>query len=835
MIEANQSDVGFAGDELVGGDLLAERLAQGPLAPEEALRYAIEIGAALNRAHSLGMVHGRLSPYSVRIMSTGARVLQPLREYDERTAPYRSPEQVRGEAPDWRSDVFAYGALLYEMASGRRAFAGEGAELNDAILEQPAAGLMAKSPIHAAMEGVIAGCLEKDPARRRQRIQNAVIELKLVGRPLQRMAEVRSQPPRRPVEMGTAAAPARERIAQPVAPAAAGAPEVSRRPAYVLPEVPVPTDALRRRFWAIGAALIALTVLSIAAVLYFHQRPAVPVLRFAVSPPEHTSYPGTPSVSPDGRFLTFSALGPEGKRMLWLRPLDALHASVIPGTEGGFAPFWSPDSNYIGFFANKFLKKVKTSGGAPETICATEAMPGGGAWNHNGAILFAPSLADGLYRVSENGGTPQLVLKLDSSKYERSYLWPQFLPDDRHFVFFVQTDLANSTGVYAGTLDPPEYHRLFTSETNAVYSAGAAGDSSKSGYLLFIRDRHLIEQPFNISSLAMSGDPFTLADDIGAVRSMALAPISVSGNGILVYQSVGKPTRQMVWLDRGGKQVGQVAEPGDYGPPRISPDGSRAAVAKFGADGVNASLWILDAAGNATQFTSTLKNEGSPAWSPDGSRIAFFSNPEGVYDIYVKPSHGEGKAELFFKSTLPKYPTDWSRDGRYILFGVISPNTKLDVWAITTADRKAAPILDTIYSEAAAALSPDGKWLAFQSDQSDRNEVYVQPFEGATAGTKKRWLVSSGGGTLPRWRGDGAELFYMTSGGRMMAVAVHPAGGEFQFDPAHMLFQTRPIPGSLNQYDVSPDGQRFLLNLPLEWSSAAPITVVTNWTEKLKE
>jgi Tol biopolymer transport system component len=835
VIEAGQSEVSLAGNEPAGGELLAERLARGPLAPAEALRYAIEIGSALNRAHSRGMVHGALSPYSVLIASTGARVLQPLAQYDDRAAPYRAPEQVRGEAPDWRSDVFAFGALLYEMASGRRAFPGEGAELNDAILEQPPAGLMAKSPIHVAMEGVIAGCLEKDPARRRQRIQNAVIELKLAGRSLQHTAEVRNRGPRPPVQAEAAAAPVRERSARPAAPAPGRVPTAPPRPAYVIPEPPVRMDGLRRRFWAIGLALIAVAATSIAAVLYLHQRPVIPVLRFSVSPPEHTSYPGTPSVSPDGRYLTFSALGPEGKRMLWLRPLDALHASVISGTEGGFAPFWSPDSNYIAFFANKTLKKVRTSGGPPEVICVAEAMPGGGSWNQNGTILFAPSLADGLYRVAENGGKPQPVLKLDSAKTERSYLWPQFLPDDKHFVFFVQTDMVNTTGVYAGTLDPPEYHRVFSSETNAVYSGPAAGDSSNNGYLLFIRDRHLMEQSFNVSHLAVEGDPFTLADDIGAVRSMALAPISVSSNAILVYQSVGKPTRQMVWLDRSGKQVGQVAEPGDYGPPRISPDGGRAVVAKLGPDGVNADLWILDTNGNTTQFTSTPKHEGSPVWSPDGSKIAFFSNQEGVYDIYVKPVHGEGKAEPFYKSTLPKYPTDWSRDGKYILFGVISPGTRSDVWAVSTADRHAAPILDTIYSEGFAALSPDGKWLAFQSDQSGRNEVYVQPFEGATSGTRRRWQVSTGGGGLPRWRADGAEMFYVTSGGRMMAVALHPVGGDFQFGQAHMLFQTRPIPGTWNLYDVSADGQRFLLNLPLEWSSAAPITVVTNWTEKLKE
>jgi Tol biopolymer transport system component len=291
----------------------------------------------------------------------------------------------------------------------------------------------------------------------------------------------------------------------------------------------------------------------------------------------------------------------------------------------------------------------------------------------------------------------------------------------------------------------------------------------------------------------------------------------------------------LVWLDRSGKQVGQGAEPGDYGPPSISPDGNRAAVAKFGPDGTHANLWILDAAGNTTPFTSTPQHEGSPVWSPDGSKIAFFSDAEGGSDIYVKPANGEGRAELFYKSTFPKYLTDWSRDGRYILFVVASPGTGMDVWAMSTADRKAAPILNTICQETSATLSPDGKWLAFQSDQSGRPEVYVQAFEGATSGNKRRWQVSSGGGGLPRWRADGAEMFYVTSGGRMMAAAVHPVAGEFQFEPAHMLFQTRPIPNTWNLYDVSRDGQRFLFNLPLEWSSAAPITVVTNWSEKLKE
>ena len=812
MLQSGGQDRDFVNGEPINGELLSIRLGRGPLDPSDALRYAIEIGSELGKAHSLGRVHGALSPSAILLTYRGARILPPPSD-DDPHAPYRSPEEVRGLEPDWRSDVFAYGAILYEMAAGRRAFPGDGGDLGNAILLKPPLALMSHSPVHAAMEGVIASCLVKDPAQRRQRIQNAVIELKLAGQ-LARAAEQR----------------ARELLHKPR--------NFAQRPPLHYETAASPSTDARWRLAAVALLLVALAALTAAAAIYLHRRPAPSVMRFSVTAPEHSSYPGTPSISPDGRYLAFSAIAAEGQRMLWLRPLDELAATVIPGTDGGFAPFWSPDGQSIGFFANRSLKRVRVRNeaggpGAPQIVCAVEAMAGGGAWSSDGTILFAPGLNGGLYKVSAQGGQPQPYTTLDASRSEHAHLWPQFLPDGRHFIFFGLTEIAETTGVYTAALDHPGHQFVFAAETNAVFSPLASG-SSQDGYLLYLRDRDMVARRFNASRLAVEGEPLALAPDIGAVRSLSLAPISVSSNGVLVYQSTVRSTRQLVWMDRTGKQLGSPSEPGEWGPPRISPDGTRAIVAKLGVEGEHANLWILNASGGATQLTSTPAHEGSPIWSPDGTRIAFFSNQEGSYDIYGQAATPAARPELLYKSPLPKYPTDWSRDGRFILFGSLADSTKADVWLFSLAEHRATPILNTVYSEGYGALSPDGRWLAFQSDESGVNQVYVQAFDSFSSNTKRRWQVSPNGGGLPRWSGDSSELVYITSGGRMMSVNVHPKGTEFQFDEARLLFETRPIPHTWNLYDVSRDGQRFLVNLPLEWSNSSPITVVTNWTEKLK-
>ncbi|MGD0773356.1 MAG: hypothetical protein ABSC05_11100 [Candidatus Solibacter sp.] len=828
----------FLSKEPVSGELLSARLGRGPVPAEVALRYAIEIGSALQSIHSRRLVHGGLSPFCIALTPGGARILEATASPED-CAAYRAPEQVLGEEPDARSDIFAYGALVYEIASGKRAFPGVGAELDHRILTYPPAPLLAKSAIAAALEGVIAGCLEKEPAERRQRVQNAVIELKLAGRSLPRAAlagrrlAVRPMPapataPAPPAAVW-AAAPEAQRPAAAIASAGPGAAPYWAQGAKAMAGL-----SRRRRVWAIGAGILALAATSLAAVLLLHQKPAAAVLKFSVTQPENTTYPGMPSVSPDGRYLAFSAVGPEGKRMLWLRPLDALHATVIQGSEGASAPFWSPDSQSIAFFGGKFLKKVKITGGVPENICAAEAAPGGGAWNKDGTILFAPSLSEGFSRVAASGGKPQPVLKLDESKLERADLWPQFLPDGKHFVFYQQTDLAETSGVYLGSIDPPEYHRLFTSQTNAVYSA-AAPDAPKTGYLLFIDERDLKAQPFNVSRLDITGATITLGNDIGAVRSLALAPISVSTTGVLVYQGVGQPTRQMVWIDRSGRQIATAGEPGTWGPPRISPDGTHAVAAKTGPDGKTAHLWQLDVSGTAEQITDGPMHEGSPIWSPDGSHIAYFGKQGDAFDIFTRGVQAGAKPELLMKSADQKFPSDWSHDGRYILYTLSGVGTHLDIWGLSVGDRRSAPVLDTVYSEGFATISPDGKWLAYQSDQTGHNEVYVQAFDGLNNGTRRRWMVSKGGG-LPRWRSDSSELFYMTNDGRIMSAPIRVgADGGIEAGQAVTLFQTRPVPKSWNLYDATPDGQRFLVNTPLEWTSAVPITVVTNWTEKLKE
>jgi Tol biopolymer transport system component len=825
VIEVGHNSLDFLTNQPVEGELLADLLARGRLPGEDALRYAIEIGSALSCAHGRGLVHGSLSPFTIAVTASGARVLQPPQSADQQWAHYYSPEQVRGEQPDQRSDIFSFGAVLYEMASGKPAFSGSDGALYHAIRELSPPEFNAKTASRAAMDPVISGCLVKDPAARRQRVQNAVIELKLA----------RALTHRRRAVSGAL---------KPVGAAVPADPEkLPDRPRNGAPWPPRPPQPNRRRLrigpWtALGLlALVMITVTGMAAAALVFLRPQRPAaeVSFRVTLPENLNFPGPPAISPDGRHLAFSATGPEGQRMLWLRPLDDLRMKPIEGTDGAAAPFWSPDGNFIGFFANQYLAKVPVGGGPAERICPAESIPGGGAWNSDNHIVFAPGLDGGLFRVPATGGNPESLLKPDAARSEHAFLWPQFLPDGRHFVFFALTNSLESTGVYAGGLEKPaDYKMLFPSETNAVYSAMAGSRSRKDGYLMFVRERIPMALEFHTASLTTEGEPIAIGDAIGSLRSLYLAPISVSGTATLAYQTVGNATRQLVWMARGGRQLAVVRETGDWGPPRVSPDGSRAVSAKLGSDG-QADLWVVDAQGSASQFTATTAYEGSPVWSPDGSRVAFFASAsaEGNGDLYVK-TLGGGRAELLFRSAAPKYPTDWSRDGKYVFFTVASESGKADIWALSTEEARAGAILDSAHTEASATLSTDSRWLAYQSDESGQVEVYVQRFDGVARGAKQRWQISSGGGGMPRWRGDGQELFFVTDNGKMMSVLVRASGHDFEFDAPRLLFQTGPFPKTWNPYDVSRDGQRFLVNVPLEISSGSAITVLTNWTEKLR-
>jgi hypothetical protein len=863
VTEAGPQDLDFLDRQPVEGQFLSDRLAFGALAAEEALQYAIEIGGCLNKAHARGMVHGCLSPRLVALTANGAVVLAPPTHPGADTAAYRAPEQVRGEQPDTRSDVFAFGAILYEMVAGTKAFLGEGQQLSHSILQDPTPTLTLRSPIYDAMAGVIAGCMEKSPGARRQRIQNAVIELRFASKaPGRSSAAPRFVPAPQPHREANGSSPALPMPApaiqrpgpkaRPLEPPRAeqfffkpGEPVARPRPMIQPPtlgtlfasEGRLSLSGFRFRLVAfIAGCLVIVAGVAVGAVLYFRPQAAPAVMRFSVPAPEHTAFPGSPAVSPDGRNLTFSAQGPEGKRTLWLRPLDAIRSTPIAGTEGGTNPFWSPDGQHLAYFAARSLRTVRLKDLATETICKVEGMNGGGSWNKDGTILFSRGPDDGLYRVAAKAGsTPTPVLKVNPVKNETGYLWPHFLPDDKHFIFFVQTDATETTGVYGGTLEPAEYHLLFASETNAVYSALPDSSGQKNGYLLYISGRKLMGQGFNAPRMGLAGEPMPLADEIGAVRSLSLAPISVANNATLVYQSTGKPTRRMVWFDRNGNEISEVPDAGEWGPARISPDGKRAVAAKLGASDEPAEIWFVEP-GKSTQLTTTAAHERSPVWSPDGLKIvsSVKGKEEGNYDLYVMPAEG-GKPDLLFRSSLEKAPTDWSRDGRYVFFNVATDSTKWDVWAVSTADRRAGAILDTVNSERDAVLSPDGKWLAYDSDENGRIEVYVQAFNGIVSENMKRWKVSNGGGGTPKWSGDGKELFYITASGRVMAAAVRASGDEFDVDAPVKLFQTRTIPKIWNLFESSPDGQRFLVNLPLEWANSSQIMVVTNWTEKLKE
>ena len=715
------------------------------------------------------------------------------------TAAYMAPEQAKGKPADKRSDIWAFGCVIFEMLTGKRAF--EGDDVSDTLAavlrgEPDWNALPADAPPHLC--AIVKSCLVKD---RKARIPDISTVRFLMDR---------------------AAA-----FATPAAiDAAADADDGFRsiRPAS--------------RVWQAAAALFALMAVAGAAAWWSASRPVTPaVTRFFVYPPEKASFvtvgrTGTSVVvSPDGSKLAFTARDASGKVLMWIRPVDSLTAQPLPGTDDAAYPFWSPDSRFIGYFAQQKVLKIAASGGPPQTLGNTGVTANrGGAWSQDGTIVFSTGPNRTFSRVSSAGGQPSEFMRLANG--QTFYSSPWFLPDGRHFLFYAGATSDEVAGIYVGSLDAAaESTRLAGADSAAVYD-------SQSGHLLFVRQGTLLAQPFDPRTLALAGESFPIAERVEAGVNEGMAAFSVSSNGVLAY-GVGGGTAaglQMAWFDRQGKQVEAVGPAGNYRGLDLAPDGKRVAAHRH--DGNGGDIWVTDLSRSTTsRFTFDASQENaSPIWSSDGTRIVYGSIRNRKWGLYQKSANNAGTEERLVESDATTLPMSWSPDGNSIVYEVLDQKTSNDLWVLPlSGDRKPSQLLHTPFTESHGQISPDGKWLAYYSNETGRNEVYVQPFPSGAG----KWQISTNGGFFPRWRRDGRELFYMTlaSGGKMMAVDVGSSGSTFEAGSPKELFDSPYInlthaAGAYHTYAVSADGQRFLIPHPPSGDNASvtmPIAVVENW------
>jgi eukaryotic-like serine/threonine-protein kinase len=796
--------------ELLEGETLRQRMGDVALSQRKAVDYSQQIAHGLAAAHDKGIVHRDLKPENlfvtkdgrVKILDFGlAKLAQttngaiqtdiPTRRIDTDagtvmgTVGYMSPEQVRGQVVDHRSDIFAFGAILYEMLSGKRAFhGGSAAETMSAILKEDPPDLSATNrTVSPALERVVHHCLEKSPEERFQSARDLAFDLQaLSGTSGQTLAN--SQTATNFWSRG------RERAA-----------------------------------WLTLAGILLLAALALAIPYSRNSstRAEARAMRFLIFPGEQSSVVGTVLISPDGQRLLMRIADSSGKMTLWIRPLNSLAAQILPGTEGAQSAFWSADSRSVGFFAGGKLKRVDPAGGAAQPIC--ESSEGrGGTWNRDGVIVFSQIAADGLFRVSAAGGVPTLLTKPDQARQETWHRMPSFLPDGKHFLYVAGSVRREDSGVYIGALDSNETSRLVIANTNAVYA--------QPGYLLFMRETTLMAQRFDATTLQLSGEPRPLAEQVN-VTPIGFGSYSVSDDGVLVYLSGGGQS-QLTWFDRNGKLLSSIGGTHYHSNLSLSPDEKRVAVAIWDAQTSNRDIWIIDPARTvSTRFTFNSADDFLPLWSPDGANLFFVSDRNGFGNFYQKPTSGAANDEEVLKTDERKWSTDWSRDGQYIAFTSANPQTKLDLWVLPIAgDRKPISFLRTSFNEDGGRFSPDGRFIAYHSDESGPYEVYVQPFPASGA----KWQISSGGGMQPRWRRDGKELFFMAPNKKLMAVDVNLANGTFAAGVPKILFQTNSLgySGPRNSYECSGDGQRFLINSLQSDVGAIPVTVVLNWAADLK-
>jgi Tol biopolymer transport system component len=806
IYEIGQAEhVSYISMELVAGRTLRELIAEGPLPAKRLLGLAAQIADALAKAHEAGIVHRDLKPENLMVTREGlVKILDfglaklALPESGEisamptlarpethpgvvlGTVGYMSPEQASGKAVDFRSDQFSFGSILYEMATGRRAFSrGTTAETLAAIIREepePLGALVPRAPV--AVRWVIERCLAKDPEERYASTRD-------LARDLARL---------------------RDHVS-----------EVSAEAAPVI--------FARRLGWlgpALMAGLLLAAALAVFAVLRGRDRLAVRPVRFAIPiPPGATYSPGEISrgfaISPDGTRLVIEAIV-RGRRRLFLRPLESDKAAELDGTSGAEAPFWSPDGRFIAFFADGKLKTVTAAGGPPDELCAA-SFDIIGSWNREGTILFSQLAGRaGIYRVPAKGGEALRVTTVDP-RSKGVDIWPHFLPDGRRFLYMASV---------AGDRPPREVRvaSLDSKESRLVARLDSRVEYTAPGYLLYVRDATLFAQRFDEASARLVGEPLLVAENVHYFFGPGHASFSVSQTGVLAYQTAAPPSR-LVWLDRAGKEIGTLGQPAVLNGFRISAEGQKVAAAIEDKRTGTSDVWVFELQrGVSTRLHSDPIDEKSPVWSADGSKVLYRSDRKGVPDIYEIAVGVLGSERRLLDQQGVQQPEDVSRDGRLLVYSNNTQTTAPEIWILPLdGDRKPVPWLQTRFAEKSPRFSPDGRWIAYESDESGDPEVYVARTEGG--GEKQR--LSPAGGRLPRWRRDGKEMYYVTPDGFLMAVPIN-LGARLEASTPVQLFH---VEAAIENYDVTSDGSRFLVSAPLEKVRESPIRVILNWPAAL--
>jgi len=819
----HEDGVDFFVMEFIEGRTLADRIAGKPLPFAELIGYAIEIAAGLAYAHGRGVEHHDLKPANVLLTSSGVKVidfgLAKLRQSERRpsdriaamktlplrtietgvvpgTAEYLPPELLQGQPGDHRSDIFTFGVVLYEMAAGRPAFDGPTpADLMAAILTADPPPLAGLEPALADVDWVIRRCLRKVPNDRWQSMADVEAVLKRIA-------------------TTSRAQPGNERAVDPLAPGRTGLREGGAR------GVLVPALAL-----ALGLAAGAAWTVS------WRSRASTPMgpVTFSVYAPQDGSFTPTEgarqtaqlAVAPDGRSVAFVAAGPDGVSRVWLRTLDAVAARPLQGTEEASYPFWSPDSKSLAFFADGYVRRIDLAGGPPRVLAAA-AHGRGGAWSVDGQILFSPATSGPIQRVGANGGSPVDATRLANDRGETSHRWPVFLPDGRRFLYYANGSAEAHEGIYLASLDNPQAKFVFNTHYGAAFLP--------PNRVLFLADETLVARAFDVDRGEVVGDPVLLAEHVGG-SSNFYGAFSVSRDGVIAFARA-PATSDLVWVDRDGRTLENASSARQHADFRLSPDGRLLAASEVEASSGQSDIYVLDfARGTRERATSARRDDGSPVWAPDAKRLVFSSNRQIVHDLFMKEMFGTSPEQPLYTSRTAKYPTSWSRDGQWIAFHTTNEDTRWDVAVVRTTGG-AAPSVSMLmrspFNERQAQFSPDGAWVAYTSDESKRDEVYVQSFQNRP----ERRQMSVNGGHDPHWRADGGELFYASLDGYLMAVALRQSLPATQGDRPHRLFRlddsSAARPPYLSGYDVSPDGRRFLVRTANQDARSLPLTVILN-------